>query len=253
MALIGLVFGWGIISTIKSLQNVVTQRLAKIDQNMSNALVRADARILTNIAQHFEEPRVRAVIAETASKVSKEAMLAEIRPQVDRFTQQVTEKLREVQQAAATATQQLVTLKQDLAIAQVAVSNTQARGLLLEEAQRPRHLSEDVRDKLKTMLSPLPKFSVHLSCRIGDAEAGDLMLELAAVFGESGFTEVNTAYIPGALAKGVIILVPETTSVIVASAARTLISAGIGARISDDTHSPKDSMMISVGGKASNP
>jgi len=84
-AVLGLLFGWGIWSAKEKLDALAARRFEALDRNMSNLVMEANARIVTNIAGQFEEPRIRKTVEDVAAKEAKAILEADVQPTVNRF------------------------------------------------------------------------------------------------------------------------------------------------------------------------
>ena len=84
-SLLGLAFGWGIWSAVQNLNHLAASRFDALDRNMSNLVMEANARIVTNIAGQFQEPRIRKTVEDVAGKEAKAILEGEVRPTVDSF------------------------------------------------------------------------------------------------------------------------------------------------------------------------
>jgi hypothetical protein len=83
--LLGLAFGWGILSAVQTLNRLAATRFDNLDRNMSNLVAEAHARISSNIVDQFQEPRIRRTVEDVASKESKAILQSEVQPTVNRF------------------------------------------------------------------------------------------------------------------------------------------------------------------------
>jgi len=110
-SLLGLAFGWGIWSAVEKLNGLATKRFDALDNNMSNLVVEANARIVTNIAGQFEEPRIRKIVGDVAANQAKHLLESEINPVVKRFREETNAKLEPLQSEAHAAAEEIATIR----------------------------------------------------------------------------------------------------------------------------------------------
>jgi hypothetical protein len=73
--------------------------------------VEANARIVTNIAGQFEEPRIRKIVGDVAANQAKHLLESEINPVVKRFREETNAKLEPLQSEAHAAAEEIATIR----------------------------------------------------------------------------------------------------------------------------------------------
>jgi hypothetical protein len=85
IGLLGIFFSFSIWDSLQGLKATTNKRLAAVDLQTSNQIASTEEKILTSIAQQFNDPKIKEIMSEVAATQASNLLVQQISPEIEKF------------------------------------------------------------------------------------------------------------------------------------------------------------------------